>query len=316
MLFYANNDKVWKRKAEEEFPAATLSLEGYGTYKGLLRDKNRLHASIVLPLTGTRCLWKFNSLPRAYYECRLLALQWKRDNNIFRLFFDARGEQDLRHPSQSSLGFMVYRDPAELLTSWQRWHSQLLARLARAPSPGEREAIRQEIAQHQAQYEGLAAAAAGAAQGTTSSLTEPVFQDLLTVVRPSSVSLVTDSPGHFMGHCEFDNLDQISTILEELPDTYASKLEAQRHGLQLVFCYANPIPVMPHSAMVDYYSTPLLTLLPGQTLEGVLMERGHYAQNGEPLVEVLRQGPEQAQRAAWAHVGEQLLDRHDPPWFV
>ena len=56
---------------------------------------------------------------------------------------------------------MVYRDPAELLTSWQRWHSQLLARLARAPSPGEREAIRQEIAQHQAQYEGLAAAAAG-----------------------------------------------------------------------------------------------------------------------------------------------------------
>jgi len=39
---------------------------------------------------------------------------------------------------------------------------------------------------------------AGAAQGTTSSLTEPVFQDLLTVVRPSSVQLVAESQGHYM----------------------------------------------------------------------------------------------------------------------
>ena len=70
------------------------------------------------------------------------------------------------------------------------------------------------------------------------------------------------------------------------------------------------------SAMVDYYSTPLLTLLPGETLEGVLMERGHYAPNDEPLGQLEDQVAEQAQRAAWAHVGEQLLGRQDPPWFV
>jgi hypothetical protein len=47
------------------------------------------------------------------------------------------------------------------------------------------------------------------------------------------------------GFLEFDSLDTISTILEELPDSYASKGEALQHGLELLFCYANPIPVMP-----------------------------------------------------------------------
>jgi len=44
------------------------------------------------------------------------------------------------------------------------------------------------------------------------------------------------------GYLEFDSLHSIDVLLQELPDSYASKQQAQQHGLDLCFCYANPIP--------------------------------------------------------------------------
>lgn len=51
--------------------------------QALVRDANRRHASLVLPLAGRSCLYKFNH-PHYYFECRLLALQWLRAGNEFR----------------------------------------------------------------------------------------------------------------------------------------------------------------------------------------------------------------------------------------
>lgn len=44
------------------------------------------------------------------------------------------------------------------------------------------------------------------------------------------------------GYLEFDSLNKIDVLLRELPDSYASKQHAVAHGVDLCFCYANPIP--------------------------------------------------------------------------
>lgn len=40
----------------------------------------------------------------------------------------------------------------------------------------------------------------------------------------------------------FEGLDRVDVLLQELPDSYASKAAAALRGLDLAFCYANPIP--------------------------------------------------------------------------
>jgi hypothetical protein len=44
------------------------------------------------------------------------------------------------------------------------------------------------------------------------------------------------------GYLEFDSLHKMDHLLEELPDSYASKQAAAQHGMDLCFCYGNPIP--------------------------------------------------------------------------
>lgn len=44
------------------------------------------------------------------------------------------------------------------------------------------------------------------------------------------------------GALVFDSLDHIGRLLEELPDTYASKQAAAAAGVDVIFSYANPIP--------------------------------------------------------------------------
>ena len=46
-----------------------------------------------------------------YFECLLLGLEWHRAAHTFRLYFEARGEADLRRPGESSLGLLVHRAP-------------------------------------------------------------------------------------------------------------------------------------------------------------------------------------------------------------
>ena len=58
----------------------------------------------------------------------------------------------------------------------------------------------------------------------------------------------THSHPRLQGYLEFDSLHKADSILSELPSSYVSKREAELHGLDIAFCYANPIPVMPHGA--------------------------------------------------------------------
>ena len=45
------------------------------------------------------------------------------------------------------------------------------------------------------------------------------------------------------GYLEFDEgLTRMDSLLAELPDSYASKGAALARGMDLCFCYANPIP--------------------------------------------------------------------------
>jgi hypothetical protein len=52
------------------------------------------------------------------------------------------------------------------------------------------------------------------------------------------------------GYLEFDSLHKMDHLLEELPDSYASKQAAAQRGMDLCFCYANPIPGAGVSACV------------------------------------------------------------------
>lgn len=57
-------------------------------------------------------------------------------------------------------------------------------------------------------------------------------------------------PAVLQGYLEFDSLHKMDHLLEELPDSYASKQAAAQRGMDLCFCYANPIPGAGVSACV------------------------------------------------------------------
>lgn len=177
------------------------------------------------------------------------------------------------------------------------------------------------------------------------------FADLLTVARPMGWQAAVDRPGHklvragwqtstrscaasgwpaphqlrrqdtaspqLQGCLAFDGLDRTNALLAELPDSYASKRDAVERGLDFVFSFANPLPVMPQGAVVDYEPVVLATLPPagaGAGLAGVMRERGRYVRPGALLAALQAEGPEQ-RAARWAHTPPAVLQRQ-PPWLV
>lgn len=71
-------------------------------------DDNAEHASLYIPFEDLSSEYKHNR-PNYYFECLLLGLQWNRATHTFKLFFDSRGEHDLRNPLESSIGVAVRR---------------------------------------------------------------------------------------------------------------------------------------------------------------------------------------------------------------
>ncbi|KAL4422788.1 hypothetical protein ABPG75_008985 [Micractinium tetrahymenae] len=267
------------------------------------------------------CRYKFNRLQPelgagGFYECLALALEWDRAAHVFRLYIDARGEADLRQPGDSSLGFTVHRAPPPDRRALERRLAQLRERrvqlkrdLAAALARDAGEAIRRaehDLARNATQRQ--------ATQLELGRQYELRFADLLTVVRPAGQELVVDRRGHKLGCLLFDSLHKIDVLLAELPDSYASKQQAEQCGLDLNFCYANPIPVMPHGALVDYEPCVVASVLPGSSLRDVFRRQGRYAVPGALLQQLESEGPE-ARRARWQHVPPQVLGRQ-PPWLV
>lgn len=73
----------------------------------MVRDDNVLRAVPTLTLGpedgGTLpCPWRKNT-PAYFFLCLLVELKFHREDNELRLYLDARGERDLRHPEDSSI---------------------------------------------------------------------------------------------------------------------------------------------------------------------------------------------------------------------
>ena len=74
------------------------------SYKRMVADDMRLVATPVLSkeLNPIRCKWKYNR-PASFYICLLYCFQYHRPTNEIRIYFEARGESDLRHPDTCSV---------------------------------------------------------------------------------------------------------------------------------------------------------------------------------------------------------------------
>jgi hypothetical protein len=67
----------------------------------------------------------------------------------------------------------------------------------------------------------------------------------MLLIHASDCSTCPSSPPRVpipQGYLEFDSLNKVDVLLRELPDSYASKQAARQLGVDLCFCYANPIP--------------------------------------------------------------------------
>lgn len=248
----SKHDAVWEAKAKERFPPETAHLgDTYSTWRALTADDNAAHASLVLPLKQISSDYKHNR-PDYFFECCIMDLQLNRATGALRVFFDARGEADLRNPLTASLGVTVHRAHTN-----RRELRSILAQLSQRRTELLEEADRLEplITQdpeaanlHHRTLRELHLAMLRTVRAHQELQEAPYigFADLLTVLRPSKHEFFVQKPGHFKGYLEFENIAQIEALADSLPHSYRLKHEVERCGVDLVFCYANPVPVMPH----------------------------------------------------------------------
>jgi hypothetical protein len=111
----SDSDMVWKTIAHtmygEELASSTLDLYD-GNWKTMIADDNRKGALPTLD-TAKTCEWKLNGTmmsihfdQASYYYCIISCIKWDRKNKVVRVYIDARGEQDLRSPNESSIRLM------------------------------------------------------------------------------------------------------------------------------------------------------------------------------------------------------------------
>ena len=96
----------WKARANEKYGTAVVAATAHlyrGRYEEMLQDDNILGAIPTLTLApNIPCPWRGNTVNYCFV-CVLVALQFYREDNELRLYLDARGEPDLRHPQDSSV---------------------------------------------------------------------------------------------------------------------------------------------------------------------------------------------------------------------
>ncbi|KAG1660044.1 hypothetical protein FOA52_010029 [Chlamydomonas sp. UWO 241] len=110
----ALNEYVWRDVALARYPASSVQADKHygGSYRMLVLDDNRRGATPTLPLLA-ECNWRANYL-WSFYRCKVSSVewQWTEGGRQLCLFFDARGEVDLRHPAESSLAVVKLAPPA------------------------------------------------------------------------------------------------------------------------------------------------------------------------------------------------------------
>lgn len=136
-------------------------------------DDNRANAALALAFNNTACTYRFQQ-PHAFYECRLVQLQWWRAQNSLRcvlagrisrqlfqslfvasrwssdclsllpicperrLYFDARGEGDLRLPMESSIAVIKLKDGSAATAAAEACSCSCSSDLAAGPTPAGR----------------------------------------------------------------------------------------------------------------------------------------------------------------------------------
>ena len=252
----AATDAVWRAKALELYPERTVRLGHYPTYRALVEDDNAHNASLAIPLADASCEYKHNR-GDYFFECCLLELQWLRAEGVLRLFYDARGEADLRNPLESSLGATVHRGcpsrralrvEAARLEATRAELQQVADRLAPQIFSDPEAASRHHSALRALS---LTTTRLLRAARDLQEAPAPGFVDLLSVIRPQpgGARFLDAGPGHYRGYLQFEGLHRVDSLVAELPDSYLANREAARRGLDITFCFANPVPVMPHVSL-------------------------------------------------------------------
>lgn len=316
-------DTIWHLKALECYPASTVRIgEHYATYRDLVKDDNAQQTSVIYPLHNVSCDYKHNRTDY-FFECCVTGVQWDRSRDTLRLFFDARGEIDLRDPLASSLGVVVHRtfpSRRELRAAIARVIAQRLE-LRDLVERLEPEIVRDPdiAARHHAARSALNTASARLVQLTheLQHASCAGFSDLLSVIRPTGHRWVTHALGHYKGWLDFGTISQVDALESILPSSWHLKKEVARHGMDIVFSYANPVPVLPQTHMVDYHPAHLLHIPPGGSMHHSIFSCARYAAPEELSTQMLEES-EEDERHRWAHVIPEIEagQRSFDSWFV
>jgi len=93
---------VWGTLAFRTWPENTLQVAPYNSLKELVLDSNRKGACHEISLAGSACVYRYARF-WYWFQCQLISLQHWRTPDSLRLYFESRGEMDLRDPITSSL---------------------------------------------------------------------------------------------------------------------------------------------------------------------------------------------------------------------
>lgn len=101
----ANEPELWHELAQTKYgtEVAEATIRSYnGDWKEMLKDDNRRGGAMPTVNVFKPCFWQYNDNDE-FYCCIITALQWSRIPGVLRVYFDARGESDLRTPMSSSI---------------------------------------------------------------------------------------------------------------------------------------------------------------------------------------------------------------------
>ncbi len=261
--------------------------------------------------------------PDYFFECCITALQYNERADSLQLFFDCRGEVDLRHPLSSSIAFVIHRPRPcrrELREELARLHTtrQELREVVERLEP----LLKDEKSEENAASRHLAALRAlHISSHRLYSLNMELqecsnipFSDLVTVLRPSNKDtehhFEVQKPGHYKGWIQFNAIaSQLEELLAtDLPSFSYVQKQISQHGMDMVFTYANPVPVLPQLNQIDYHPVTLVKVPPTSLslVKAMEKEEGKYALREEYYEKFLVSESVEEEMERWAHVQREM----------
>jgi hypothetical protein len=290
-----HNDSVWYAKSLERYPPSTLILaprSSYADFRSLRLNDNAENASIIIPFPkGLSSDYKMNR-PDYFFDCCITGLQYNRTNDSLKLFFDCRGEVDLRDPLTSSIAFVVHRsrpcrrelrEELTRLTTQRHELREVVERLEHVLKNGPGDAAARHLAALRALN--ITSHRLYTLNTELQDCSNIAFSDLVTVLRPSrkDYHYSVKKSGHYKGWIQFDRIFERIHRLQcsDVPTVWPLKKQILQHGMDLVFTYANPVPVLPQLNQIDYHPATILNVPPGVSFLEAVLTHGKFAPHEE-----------------------------------